>query len=82
MAKINDIPGSVATPAVITQHVIPAARTLPGFTRTFGMKMIRHIAWMLLALILLTPSMAQAAITTVASNVSPGWSNNRKTVVF
>ena len=72
----------MATRAVITQNVIPTLRALSGFTRTFGMKVIRHIAWVLLALILLTPSIAQAAITTVASNVSPGWSNNRKTVVF
>ncbi|MGD2271665.1 MAG: fibronectin type III domain-containing protein, partial [Desulfobacterales bacterium] len=40
------------------------------------------MALILGTLIFLISSLAQAAITTVASNVSPGWSNNRKTVVF
>ena len=66
----------------IARKLITAVCVLSGFTRAFGMHVMRHIARVLLALILLTPSMAQAAITTVASNVSPGWSNNRNHVVF
>jgi hypothetical protein len=62
MEKTSNIPGCMAVRAVITQNVIPALRALSGFTRTFGMHAMRHIAWILLAVILLTPSMAQAAI--------------------
>jgi hypothetical protein len=82
MARTNNIQSSIVVLTAIAQKLIPAVCALSGFTRAFGMRVMRHIAWVLLAVILLTPSMAQAAITTVASNVSPGWSNSRKTLVF
>ena len=71
------------------KQVIKPDRTCAVPVRLFFSRILPHKGWLrkfipflLIAFILLITTTAQAAITTVASGVSPGWSNHRNRNVF